>query len=311
MAPYKAVDPEVIGLLQEVAIAERSELFEVAPARFARHPIVDVPRFSATSTLLSGAERRLLETRREELGLLLYWYGYRVRNANPRLAHTYHDSVTVDRSLDAPSGRELAARAQRLSTGTGGGALDASEDEALACLRGCMGGGPLSPDQIMVAGLRVAPSDAMRMCLGADLYTAGRARSSGRVLRDLLESRPSALLVSYTLEELGWQACTEGRYPEAAGSYRQASEADETRSMPPVLWLFSAVQAGDVAQAREAAGRVDDMVGREHSSIRWFVDGHATDRSRGGWEPTRASAACASALADVGPASGEVLSVFD
>jgi hypothetical protein len=301
------VDSEVLGLLREVAALDRSELFEVTTAQLERSPLEDVPRASMMSALLSGAERRLLETRREELGVLLYWYGHQVRTNDPELGHTFHESVTVDRELEAPTGGELAARAQRLATRS---QLGTSEDDAIACLRHCMGGGDVSPDKIMVAGLRVAPSDSMRMCLGTDLYGAGRPASSRRVLRDLLESRPSALVSSYALEELGFQACSEHRYPDAAAHYQQASFADESRIMPIVFWLFAAVQAGDAGRAGQAASRIDDMVAPEHSSIRWFVSGHAADRISGGWTPTRGAETCLRALAEVGPAAREVLSVF-
>jgi hypothetical protein len=307
MAPYRAVDPELIGLLREVAVAERSALFDVTPEQLARSPLDAKPRVPNTSALLSNAERRLLETRREELGVLLYWYGHQVRTADPALAHTWHDSVTVDRELEPPTGGELAARAQRLATA---GGLDTSDVEAVACLRRCLGGGAESPAKILVAALRVAPSDSMRMCLGADLYTSRRPISSARVLRDLLESRPAALVASYALEELGFQACSELRYPEAALHYEQAALADAGRVMPLVFWLFAAVQAGEPVSAARAAARIDELAGPEHSAVRWFVSGHLADRTRGGWAPTRAADACRSALAQVGPAAMEVLSVF-
>jgi hypothetical protein len=257
-----SMSPDLRELLGEIAEDPRAQLLRVKSAQAAREGLERNPKVSSSAPFLRKAERRLLELYREELGRLLYAYAHVARMQVPENESRVHYQ---DCKHPEPTKPETDHGARPLLEFRG--ADEAEADLLRRCLGSTHG---IDPSEIIGAALRVAPSDKAQVMLGTDLSLKGSSSEARNVLTAFLAREPRSQVDSFAWEALGFLACQEGSYGQAAGHYEAAVRFDPGRVIPGLAWLRFSLLAGVEDAASRAAAFIDRMVPEESPAIEWY-----------------------------------------
>ena len=262
------MDPEVEGILREIAADPRSRLLRVdRPGLFSA--ILDHdPRISSFAAGLTAAERHLLDVHRAEVAWLL-------REAC--LMKFYGDvdyAMWVDETLPKQGSRRISTIAQWNRRKEAELALDEDESvgDAYDLVRRCFESrAALSVTQLASMALRLEPRDNARLYIAFDLLFTRQVDASRRILLDLFESPPSLANAAAAHEALALGYAIQGDRGAALKHSRYGTELELDSCEPPMNWVLNALLLEDLDELVRASFRLNEVAGREHPSVQSFV----------------------------------------
>lgn len=298
------LSPELRELLEEFSSAPSAHILRARPGRTLNILYPESRRGSPRSALPKNAERHLLQAHRDEVGRLLYTQAAIELTRDTAFGSALSASVTLHQTLELP---DAATLKRRSATAAAGLAARDSDPGAEVLARCCSTGARLQPADLLEASMRVRPSDSARVSLGLDLMRRGQLQAAEDCLHQVLAGHPTALIRSYSWQNLGLLENRRGQHAQAADAYQQAAEAHEDR-IAPLLSLFGEyLHLGQREDALETSRRIDDMVGPEHDAVRSYIQGRGNSRRSGEWSPTPSAQDLLPRIIDrLGAASNEI-----
>jgi hypothetical protein len=216
-------------------------------------------------------------------------------NSDPVFGCKLSRSVTVDNDLELSPRSELRAQARLFSdTKPQQGEIQ----EGVELLGRCFGSGSSAAcAQILLASMRLAPSDSARVCLAIDLSQQGRHAQAVELLEDVIAQHPSDLIKSYALQNLGMITSDRGEHARSSEYYENSVLAHEGRIGAAIDWFLMSVQAARSDSLR-AAEAVDALSPPDHRTVSDYIDRAVQNRRRGTWLPTSKGYEHLNAIAD-------------
>ena len=298
------LDPEVRGLLEEIATQPAAHLLRSDPTRLRSILYPEAPRPGARDRLLSNAEDLLLRAHRDNVGRLLYTQAAVLLTQDTPFGRSISPSITVDRNLDLPDEATLERESAAAAAGL---AARAPEPAAELLARCCAAGTRVQPAELLEASLRLRPSDSVRVTLALDMIRRDQLQAAEEALHEVLARHPSAMIASYAWQDLGLLENHRGRHAQAADAYKKAASAHEGR-IAPLLSLFGEyLHLGQSEGALETGRRIDELASPDHSAVRRYVSGRGGARRAGEWRPTPDARTLLPQIADqLGTTSSEI-----
>ena len=262
------VAPEVQGMLEEVAKDPRSVLLRVpkltVPGKY-EPPVRDREAF------LTRAERELVRVHRFEVADLLHQEVRRVviEGEEARGSLLKHVSLTEVTEPTDPIQWESNARRRLVST-----LPEVRKTPAFSLLEQCVMTVPderPSAVELATAALRLVPRAATKICLGLALDQEDQTQRGLDVLKDVVESEPSAMMESFAWQNIGGLAGNLGRRTEELEARRSAALGLQGRGDTAMAWFLTALELGDQSEALRASDVVRETVPVGHESIDSFV----------------------------------------
>lgn len=274
-------DPELEGLLRELAADPRSQLLRLPRPRTLPQLLARPDLVRPTHTGLTKAERHLLHVHRDELANVLRRACLMRFFSDPERAIYLNRSIDAHTQIQVETPEQWRARARDTLAD-----LRRSPDplEGIALVEAC-----LRPDtersvtitQLARASMLLQPTDTADSYVGLDLLLSDRFAEGASVMEGVL-ARPSTRVIrSCALEALGHASSQSGDTASACMLYRAASDECLERPSASVGWLASALQAGLKAQAIEAGARLDQTFPSSEPAIRDLIEGYAAQVSAG------------------------------
>jgi hypothetical protein len=239
-------DPAVVALLDELARSSSSGLLRVPKERLLRWVGREEDVLTPHHPFLSRGEKHLIEAYREQAASLL-------RDACViRLVERADSGVFVE-SGRTPSGEWIRERAHRVLHAVETGLLDRRTQMSLEGFEG------REASQLAAAALRLMPSDAARIALGAALHSEGHTRAAMRTFEAVLRGRPTPIFRSVALDNLASIRCTMLDYPRALALHIEANRAANGRWKTATSRMVVAIQLGEAGEAKSAAHLLNQM----------------------------------------------------
>lgn len=246
-------DPELLGLLREIASDPRSRLMKLATQGIDRRINLHEPPISEGEPFLTRAERHLLGEYRQQVGRWLYEAAKRAYLLSPQeKTGAYrgpHARWGPLRSLE-----DLGAERQLLRD------LVPFDEEARTVVAG-VSVAPGDGRTLGLASLRLVPRDSARNLVGLTCFQAGDRTEGNRLLAEVLHHRPSHWYKSVTLQNVAYGLVEEGRLEEARPLYASAHQAEEARPEPLLGLLSTCLLSGDEHGVQHAATRLSELPG--------------------------------------------------
>jgi hypothetical protein len=251
-------EPEIEGLLREIAADPRSTLLRVDRPAVVRGLFDRGLPIRAHATGLTSAERHLLQVHRAELAFMLRQACVSKLYAHPEAKFRLIRNVAPGVRVEAPPpshwrrnlGHELRiARA------------DGIEFEGIELLQSCVaadGFARASVAQLAAASIRLEPTDQARIYSAVALMFDGDDRTAVDVFHRVIDATSSRRMQACAWTEIGDAANRQGRFGNAIICYRTAARLDADWAPAPL----SLMSVGTVIANVEAIGRAAMVVER-------------------------------------------------
>ena len=286
MTPEPIVlDPELEGILREVASDPRSRLLKVERTGSIGELINPNPITAAVAGL-TVAERHLVDVYREELAWTLRELAVTSLFASEAAGLWLHRSISVGEQLHVREVPEIVGMTR---------ALPSPEPDPLIGVRGILEGlvaqaaegVRVDPSEAATASLRLVPADRARICAAHYLGQLGEHDAALRVLQGTVSGLPSSVDASFAWENIGMIQSKSGLWKAAIASYMHASRLARARAEPILNWAFNAYLAGEWSEFDEIVARLDGLVAASDQCVKRFVSQLAAQRAGGYWSPPR------------------------
>jgi hypothetical protein len=285
-------EPEVLALLDEIARSPEGRLLHVPRQRLRSYYGDPSETLTPHGSYLSKAERHLVSAYREQAARVL------LEACHARLQRDQQ----VVKTRDYVEG-DLQGKARVLSRSM---PVDPDLKKTLTSLGDRS---ELSATELVVASVRLAPSEAASNALAVCYQQEGWLRTSLRVLAPFFDCAASDAQRADALSNMGRAHFRPGEYHRAFEFSRQACLLDESRSRLAVWCLTDALQSGDEQAALAASRTLEERLqdGCVALALQVLVEG----KKRGAWTPTAAGRNVSARIrVTLPPASGAVCEVF-
>jgi hypothetical protein len=302
--PY---DPELEGLLREIAADPRSSLLRDPRARTPGALLERPTAVHPTATGLTTAERHLLEVHRDELADVLRRACLMRFFADPDRAIYLNRSRSAGQELeiDTPEQWRERARAALADARRAPAPL-----EGLDLLEACLRPAPHEPvsiTQLARASQRLQYTDVAEAYVGLDLVISNDREVGERVLTGLVDSSCSVEVRACSLENIALAHGLGGDDFGAVQFYKSSVQVDASRPAPQLAWLFCGLLWADETETRQAASILDDLVGGANSAVDHYISCKLEQRRAGMFTVSERARRLASKLHDsMGAASGRI-----
>lgn len=295
-------EPELEGLLREIALDPRSSLFKIDRPTAIRGLFNREQAASRMMTGLTAAERHLLQVKRSEAALLLREACTALILAQPGAELTLRVEASRDGGQDSWDDRLRQSRAL---------IWDDPQGPELMWSLTCGQHSNLSVADLALASLRLEATDHARLYVALDLIKRHQVDSGVRVLKNILGGSPSPLYASYCFEHLGMAHSDAGNKTAAQRFYKKAWQLQEQRSLPLLAWFAHSLGLADAESAIKAASILDGTRYHQDSEVNWYVNAQESTRQEASWKPSPAASTLAKRFKDgVGGVSRRLASVF-
>lgn len=263
-------DPAVVTLLREIAADPRASLLRIPKERLIRWVGRPEEVIKPSGSYLTKAEKHLVKAYREEAAWVLLQACVVELKKQPLVFSTL-----------APDPMRLKQAAESLS------AAKSLPPVARRATRDLASGLALDAVQLGATALRLVPTDHARNCLAIAFQREGRDVGSMRILHQLLAGEPCAVQRAQAFENMAQVWSRRAAFHRVLASNKKAVAADESRVRLLVWCLTSALQAGDLRQAREFTTRIQEHPCRDE--VIAIAQVLKAERSRKDWAPTEVS----------------------
>ncbi len=307
--PAPIFDPEIQALLEEIVADPNSTLLRVPQARLSRWLTKREPAVSAGESLLTRAERHLVQEYRENVATMLQ------RGCTRMLLEEVSWQTMLHRTMRGFEQPELPLE-ETWNTEVRHHVRSARKHEHMQVASSLLERSievdqKPAPSQLAAASLRLVPRDETRIWLSLALGLEGQARSALRTVESVLNHRPSRENASIALEQKACLQFEKGDSAVARELYREAFFAEENRPNPGLAWLTFSLLLEDEPGVLSAAGHVDSQVNSDHPSVREHIEIWEGRIAANVFEPTSGTKRLAAKLYERLPtASGRILHVF-
>ena len=259
------LDPEVRGLIEEIAAEPGSVLFQ-KPTSDVLHSPYD--RLRSTTPGLSVAERHLVQVHAEELAYwlrVLCYHGLASYGTKTRPYGRFADLSTHQTDVPAFDSCVAFIRRER-------GHTQLPERLEHADLSTASTPSIQSVAEISALSNKFVPTEEARTYYALSLLELGEPHTALCRLQNLAQTTRSIKLRALSHASVGRVLFCLERYAEAADSYRSS-----VRSGPPFVaslagWLVAATIARQSAAADEAARALDSCLAVDHPAIDDFIE---------------------------------------
>lgn len=299
-------DPEVDGLLREIAADPRSSLFKFGAPRNPMSWAEYTEPLSPWTPDLTTAERHLLRVHRADVAQLLRErWGIELILRPPGRVH-----IVVGESAQEPGAKVFAERWREKAHGQPE-LVPGTQGDLLLRMgeRAPLGTEDLS--ELVHTAMRLDPSNCSRIYLAQDSVRRGELRSARTVLAQVLSTEPDPSLAVH-----GWMGIAQiesmrGNLRNARDLYDSGVKASPGFLVGMASSILLSAQVGD-REALLSKGRALDELGPAHDpALDAFVAGEARTRAAGVWSASQEGVQLARRLQDhVGASTRRVLGVF-
>jgi hypothetical protein len=290
------LDPEFEELLREVASDPESTLLRIPRPKVVRGFFERDEAVSANATMLTRAERHLVQVHRSELAWLLRQVCiYKlVEGPESRLYVSHHGPTGEDCSpLQPPDWMDRIQYQQGI----------AAEDEQQAvgiqlihrCVRQPLGHDPKVAELAAVAH-RLLPTNHSRLLSAIDLCRGDAPWTGLQLSSQILSMHPTSEHATRAWECAGFVFARLGRLNDAHLAYSRGSTSEDQHTL--MNRLEFAFQVGDRQDAIDTARRLNDLLPGDSMPVAWFIESRHERRMRGEWAPTPPGRELAKSLAD-------------
>jgi hypothetical protein len=283
------LDPEVEGLLQELARDPASTLLRVKRPESIRDLADCGAKVGATQPGLSTLERHLVERYREEVAFLLlrmYWEMF-LRDGLFELRRVTAPLRDGSYACKPPARLLRRLQRQRQEIRDYCAALPLAEQVAEAT--SLFDGETIRPIQLPAASIRLVPGDYARILIGDEHLHSGFPQSAEHIYRRVAAEPRSARGRAWTASR---RACVElaRRRPDRAQPlFAEAFAASNDLRAELLGWFATSLQAGALAAAREAGGLVEARIDHDAAFVQDWITARREERFLGLWAPTAES----------------------
>ncbi len=304
-------DPEIQALLEEIVADPDSTLLRVPQTRLSRWIGKREPPLSAGESLLTRAERHLVQEYRESVALMLYRACQRRILGQPSWKRMIHRSVLLDGDICIQDERTWRVEVSReLETMNRVPGVDAGFQLLERCVPENRHDHP-SASELAAASLRLVPRDETRIWLALALHEDEHDQSAFRALDSVLGHQPSRLNRALALENRGFVCMEQGNLGVALQWYRAAALGTDESAVPALAWLNISFQLADEGAVLEAASSAGELVCPDHASVLEHEEMWLGRRRSGEFEPTAGCVELARRLEDrLPPVGGRIARVL-
>ena len=280
--PYH-LDPEVDGLLREIAADPRSSLFRAprpAPA-VAWAGLSDCA--SERSPDFTAAERHLLAVHRAEVAWLLKKrWSIEITSAPQRVtAIAYQTTVPRVSNHRTPVAWDHDAEATLAQA-----PRQDEESKLLQSLVGRRSFDDVTLSRLVATAMYIEPSNHGRIYLAQDLIRADQVRAARALLEKVIRTEVRGRYESYALDNIAVIEGNRLNFHLARDLYARAASIGDVRTTPLGCWFLLSLQTADMEQALEAGARIDALPAASDSLVDSFVVAQRQTRQGGFWSPT-------------------------
>ena len=298
-APHQPrLDPEILGVLQDIAKQPDSALLRVRRRDLSLDSIRRIEPVRPSAWWLTSAERHLVEAHREDVAYLL-------RSLLIRLLHG-KSAKEENRLIVQDFGGELKffmldhqSLSARISGGlrfSCGAFLHGEEDDIAHALSAgsSLSGKTNSLNNIVcvaIAALRLSAHTSVHCNLGHAYLEVGQFGAAERYYAIAAGNGSTTAVRRAATEGLGAAAAMRGNWSQAFYHYRMACEFQDSNYVAKGFELLNALQIGDTAAAVSAHREVSIEAQRSpeyEASLRGIL---RTASLEWGWRPTREAVA--------------------
>lgn len=260
MRPPTNIDPELRVLLQEVAADPQARLFRIEIPRPERLLLSGAEPANPTTTGLTSAERQILRVHREEVAQILRDAAEWRIQQDPIGKVRVSPYITLNCRRGFPERDELMGKLRsRTRWMRRSHATDASIEAGVrACSR--LDARHVSAYELAGASLRIVPHDAGWIQLARGLELEGESGTAGKVTMSVLKNNPASPCRASALSFLGVLCELRGRPADAAACFASAAIGGSVAPNILLSWFVESILAGDRAQTKEAAARIDPYI---------------------------------------------------
>jgi hypothetical protein len=290
------LDPEVEGLLREVAADPHSSLLRVPRGKAVPALYEDQPAAGPATAGLSAAEREILRVHRFEVACLLMEACLLklVQGSDTRMYVSKFVTATVTR---APIHREDLLRGLRSHTTGEPGTMEVGDSMVLLArvVADCDAGVPTIAE-LAASAHRLQPSNRSRVLAAQDMAIHQSPRAALLLLRTVLGATPSSSIQLSAWSAIGLACLDLGDHHSAQIAYKNASQLDTSR---PGTWmdrLAVGLQVGDVRDVTNTSHHLSIILRQDIAALEWYVVSRAHRRRVGQWTPTAAASQLAASI---------------
>lgn len=260
------LDPEIRGLIEEIAATPGSTLLHTPPSDVYHSPY---DRLRPTTPGLTTAERHLVEVHGEELAWWLRMGCVVGLLSSPLVeaVYGYRDSATEPATTPTQARlREMINRQRRTR--------DARLDPILSDrFIEEVGSFDAVPRAARLSSL-LRPSPEAEIYFAVHCMETGQTGSAIRVLRQAMHSYPAPELLGMCWSNIGRLRFQQGKFRLAAAAYGASASHGPARPTPLICWFVSALACDDPGQVARASEMLDRLVAAEHPRVGQFIGAH-------------------------------------
>jgi hypothetical protein len=278
------IDPELEGLLRELAEDPRSSLLRVRRPADLAGVFEGAPAATAATAGLTSLERHLVQARRTDLAQLLRDACLIRFFGDPELDKWVARYVTVDEQVNVPDESAWRGQARREA---GMATSDPATCDGVALLQKCLRTSDfhsVSISELAVVSIRLEPTHHGRLYVCADLATRNQADAAERIARGVLGAMPSPSDASHAWEALALCASLRGDFVGAVEAAQKACDLPEPRPQTQLYWLYYALMARDSSKAAEASDRLRGFMDSDHPVIVRVAQQLRSQQAAGVWD---------------------------
>jgi len=274
MSESLTFDPELEGLLREIAADPRSRLLRIPRSPRPRDVLAIPEPVSRARAGLSLAERHLIEVHRDEAADVMRRACLVRFFIDPQRSIYVHRSKSVGESIHVDTPDELQQRASN-------NILDARTSnvhiDGLSLIEACTShdlGGTISITQLARASQLLQHTDVAEDYVGLDQVISGDRLLGERVLLRLVTTSSSPYLLSCAYEALGLSGGLHDNDRVAMERYKAAALACPGRPSSAMSWLYFATRVADRPEALHASATLGELGRIGNDVLDAFVAAH-------------------------------------
>ena len=292
VAEMLTIDPELEGLLREVAADPDSSLLKVPRQKQIR---AFFDRGGARSTIesygLTNIERHLLLAHRTELAHLLYQACLRQLVEGPRSRFFVSRFTSLDRELRIDT--RLESRSVPIPLSEFQPPSDPDYLRGLELLEECATPADSKRPSVLdlaSAGFALQRSDEFRLFASSELTQGPSLRTALLLLREVLQCIPTHSNAVSAWSQVGLAYSRLLNFERSHGAYAHLCTLDGSHIVGWLSRFLLAFQCGDRSDVRRVADRMSDAAFERHPAVDHFIQSTRRRRNAGEWSPTKAAA---------------------
>lgn len=265
------IDPELEGLLRQVASDPRATMLRIQPRVALRSVIATDEIVRPFATDLATTERELVRVHREQLAHVLLRACLIRVYSDPRAQLRVIRHVTPSWHHAVPRNSEWRDEARRALRC----ALYAPEElSGLELIDACLAADGIqqaSIAQLAAASRRLRPTSHALIYLAVHEAFDGDARLSGELCFQAIARDPRSVCAKDAWANLGSARSELGEFSSACDAFEKSLEFDPTQLLPNVGLFIESVRLGRLDEALATARRIETLFDAEHPATRDFV----------------------------------------